>query len=61
MYKIVRHYFNGEKRTIETGLTLDQAQMHCQDPETNSSTCIKASRKAITRRHGQWFDGYTET
>ena len=61
MYKIVRHYFKGGKRTIETGLTLEQAQAHCQDPETSSSTCTKSYPKSITRKHGKWFDGYAET
>lgn len=70
MYKIVRHYFgkpgpdghlDGRKRTIETGLTLDQAQTHCSDPETSSSTCTTAAKRRITRQHGEWFDGYTET
>ena len=61
MYKIIRHYFNGSaKRTIETGLTLDEAQAHCRDPESSSSTCTSAARLRYTARVGQWFDGYTE-
>lgn len=60
MYKIVRHYFKGGKRTIETGLTLEEAQAHCEDPETSSSTCTTAKGKARTRRMGCWFDGYQE-
>jgi len=66
MYKIIRfytdaNYGNRTKRTIETGLTLEQAQAHCNDPETSSSTCASAASKRITRRNGDWFDGYTET
>lgn len=57
-YKIVRMYFRGSKRTIARGLTLEQAQAHCQDPETSSSTCTKAAAKRRTKLHGQWFDGY---
>jgi len=40
-YKIVRMYFSDKHphRTIERGLTLEQAQEHCRDPETSSSTC----------------------
>ena len=57
-YKIVRMYFKGGRRTIETGLTLEQAQAHCQDPETSSSTCTSSKKKAITKRMGPWFDGY---
>jgi len=62
-YRIVRHYFNGGSgstiRTIDTGLSLEQAQAHCQDPETSSSTCTTAAGKRCTRQHGAWFDGYT--
>jgi len=62
-YKIVRFYFNDrgtsrQRRVIEQGLTLEQAQAHCQDPETSSSTCTKAAGKARTRQRGPWFDGY---
>jgi len=58
-YKIVRHYFHGSrKRTIESGLSLEQAQAHCQSEETSSSTARTARAKAITRKHGPWFDGY---
>lgn len=58
-FKIVRHYFyNSHKRTIETGLTLEQAQRWCQSEETSSSTCRSSRAKAITRRNGPWFDGY---
>jgi len=63
MYKIVRHYFNrpGQRRTIDSGLTLEQAQAHCHNIETSSSTCTSAASKATTRRNGAWFDGYEET
>lgn len=53
MYKIVRFYYpdsNGnskKSRTIKTGLTLEEAQKHCQDPKT--------------RKEGVYFDGYQET
>ncbi len=59
-YKVVRMYFRGGKRTIHTGLTLDQAQEHCQNPETSSSTCTKAAAKNRTKRLGAWFDGYEQ-
>ena len=76
MYKIVRHYYgkpyhepyHGEpghvsasKRTIKSGLTLEQAQAHCGDPETSSSTCTSAAGRRRTRERGEWFDGYSET
>jgi len=62
MYTIVRMYFDETKpsRTVKTGLTLEQAQAHCRDPETSSSTCTTASAKRITTRNGEWFDAYRE-
>jgi len=57
-YKIVRSYFRGGRRTINTGLTLEQAQAHCNDPETSSRTCQKAANVRRTKRMGPWFDGY---
>lgn len=60
MYKIVRSFFKGGKRTVKSGLTLAEAQAHCQNPETSSSTCKLARNKARTRARGPWFDGYEE-
>ena len=57
-YKIVRMYFNGGSRTIETGLTLEQAQEHCRDPETSSKTATSYAARKRTERKGPWFDGY---
>jgi len=50
-YKIVRFYAPGtgkKDHTVrgKTGLTLAQAQAHCNDPKT--------------RKAGVWFDGYTK-
>ena len=59
-YKIVRNYFNGGNRVIARGLTLEEARAHCNNPETSSSTCTTPAAKAVTRRNGAWFDGYTE-
>lgn len=60
MYKIKRHYFNrpGQSRTILTHLTLEEAQAHCHDVETSSSTATSPAAKARTRRMGPWLDGY---
>lgn len=61
MYKIVRHYFrDSRRRTIKAGLTLEQAQRHCQDPETSSSTCRRSRNRRRTKLYGPWFDGYTD-
>jgi len=60
MYKIVRMYLHGSKRTIASGLTLEQVQAHCQDPETSSRTCKGSKARRRTRERGPWFDGYEE-
>ena len=43
-YKIVRFYYGNGSRTIRKGLTLEEAQRHCNDPKT--------------RKEGVYFDGY---
>jgi hypothetical protein len=60
MYRIVRHYQAPGKghRTIRSGVTLAEAQAHCQDPETSSETATSSTARARTRRLGAWFDGY---
>lgn len=43
-YSIIRFKMNEDNEVIETGLTLEEAQEHCQREDT----------------HGEgWFDGYT--
>lgn len=58
MYKIVRSFFRGGRRVVKRGLTLAEAQAHCSDPETSSSTCRGSKGRARTRLRGPWFDGY---
>lgn len=61
MYKIVRMYRDtSEHRIIKTGLTLQEAQEHCRDPETTSSKCTLPANVAHTEQFGPWFDGYDE-
>jgi|LWDU01.1.fsa_nt_gi hypothetical protein len=60
LFNITRLYQTGGKRIIKRGLTLSEAQTHCQDIETSSSTCTTAVKHAITRKNGAWFDAYTE-
>ena len=47
-YSIIRYYSDSKhpdhKKVIDTGLTLDEAQKHCNDP--------------LTHEKGVWFDGY---
>jgi hypothetical protein len=49
-YKIVRFYADDshpdDRKVIETGLTLEEAQNHCNDDSTHEA--------------GVWFDGYDE-
>ena len=62
MYQIVRFYQNSRirRRVILTGLTLEEAREHCNDPETSSSTATGSEAVARTRRVGAWFDGYEQ-
>lgn len=57
-YRVVRFYHQGRRRVIIARCTLAEAQAHCADPETSSSTCTSKASRAITRRNGPWFDGY---
>jgi hypothetical protein len=61
-YRIVRFYRDRaaplNRETVVEGLTLQQAQRHCQDIETSSMTCTNEAGKRRTRDYGAWFDGY---
>ena len=58
-YKIVRFFLNGSrKRTIETGVSLEEAQKHTTNPESSYKTCKKPEGRRRTREHGPWFDGF---
>ena len=57
-YEVTRMYMSGKRKKILTGLTLEEAQAHCRDPETSSSTCTSKEGLARTSKHGPWFDGY---
>lgn len=62
-YKIIRFYRDNEElnRSVVTrGLTLEQAQEHCSDPETSSKTATSPEAVERTERYGPWFDGYEE-
>ncbi len=59
MYKIVRVYENNyRKRTIITGLTREEASLHCNNPETSSATCKLPHNIRRTKQLGAWFDTY---
>lgn len=61
-YAISRRFARDDvaPETVATGLTLEEAQAHCRDPETSSSTATSASAQAITEKLGPWFDSYEE-
>ena len=40
--------------------TPKEAQAHCKDPDTSSSTCYTSKARARTKAKGPWFDGYQE-
>ena len=42
-YKIIRYHYKIAIRVIKRGLTLEEAQAHCNDPKTEGEG---------------WFDGY---
>jgi hypothetical protein len=55
-YKVERLYQDQlERKLIKTGLTLEEAKAHCQDPETSSSTCTNNTEPP---ERGSWFDSY---
>lgn len=49
-YKIIRFKQDGENEVIERGLTLEEAQEHCQ----------RADTQGIDKNGLKWFDGYTQ-
>jgi hypothetical protein len=60
-YRIMRMYFGDhESEVIATGLMLEEAREHCQDPETSSRTATSDEAVERTERLGPWFDGYEE-
>lgn len=60
-YKIVRSYRDVEKRSVRArGLSLEEAQAWCRDPETSSRTATNEMALEETLAFGPWFDGYEE-
>ena len=59
-YKIVRFYQNSKQRNtvVQTGLSLKDAESHCQSEEANSTTCSEDKAYNL-RTKGPWFEGYT--
>jgi len=63
-YKIIRIFADPNKQeyTVRglTNLTLAQAQAHCRNNDTSSSTCRTDTGLARFKKYGDWFDGYAE-
>lgn len=61
-YMVIRMYASDayDDEVIMRGLTLEEAQEHCNDPQTTASTATSAEAIERTTRRGPWFDGYTE-
>lgn len=61
-YCIVRMFAHrpAQRRGLPSGLTLEQAQAHCQDINTSSKTAWTTSAIKRTARYGPWFDGYEQ-
>lgn len=59
-YKIIRFFEDWDlpRQVIATGLTREEAQAHCNDPETSSRTCTSAEGRQRTEDCGAWFDGW---
>ena len=58
-YRVIRLYRDTDHReTVIERCTLEEAQAHCKDPETSSSTATGSAARERTRRMGAWFDGY---
>ncbi len=58
-YKIVRYYQKHGRRTVRRNVSLEEAQRHCRNTETSSTTATSSSARRRTRKYGPWFDGYT--
>lgn len=47
-------------RTLATGLTEQEAQEMCRQPEGSSKTAVSPTAKARTAKWGPWFYAYDE-
>lgn len=61
-YKVMRYFADPKYPavTVKTGLSLEEAQEHCNRADSSSRTCTDELGEARTERYGAWFDGYTE-
>lgn len=61
-YLVMRIFQKGSipNQIIKTGLTKAQAQAHCRNKETSSTTCTLPENVARTKKYGHWFDGFNQ-
>jgi hypothetical protein len=52
-YTIIRFFADGTRRTMQEGISLEEAREHCNSPNSSSKTCADDESQA-------WFDGYEE-
>ncbi len=60
MFVISRIYMNHPREEVGRVETREEAQAHCKDPETSSTTCTTAEGIARTAEKGPWFEGFDE-
>jgi hypothetical protein len=61
-YKTILFKFEGGKRTLDRGLTLEEAQRICKHDDSSSRTCMDKRKLAAwgSDPYDPWFIGYTE-
>lgn len=59
-YSIIRFYQQQDEEVVDTGLSLEDAQEHCNDDDTSSSTCTTEEGELRTEECGPWFEGFRE-
>ena len=59
-FTIYRIFTRGGKEEIKSYCTLEEAQEHCEDPQTDSRTCTGLELVQYTNEKGPWYDAYNE-
>lgn len=61
-YRTILFKFDGNNRTLERGLTLEEAQAICKHSDSSQSTCTNRARldRWGRNKNNPWFIGYTE-
>ena len=59
-FTIYRIFTRGGREKIKSYCTLKEAKEHCQDPQTDSRTCVGFELMQYTHEKGRWYDAYNE-